>query len=80
MNPYNWISLFLILSKDEQNYEPIIAHLKRMLICYIHDFAKMGIEIAYVLKNRPVLKPEEELKEIHKLKLGIIKKDNWSVV
>lgn len=49
MNPNHWISLFLILSKDEQKYGPIVAHLKIMLICYIQEVAKMDIEIAYIL-------------------------------
>ncbi|CAI9270001.1 unnamed protein product [Lactuca saligna] len=80
MNLYDWISLFLILSKDEQKYEPIVAHLKRMLICYIHEIAKMDVEITYVLKKKPILKPEEESKDLHKMKLGKIRKDNWSVV
>ena len=80
MNPYDWISLFLILSKDEQKYEPIIAHLKRMLNCYIHEIGKMDVEIAFVLKKKPILKPKGESKDLHKLKLGKILKDNWSVV
>lgn len=28
MNPFDWVSLFLILSKDEQKFEPIIGKLK----------------------------------------------------
>lgn len=35
LNPYDWISLFSLLSKDEQKYEPILAHLKGMLVSYI---------------------------------------------
>ena len=80
MNPYDWISLFLILSKDEQKYELIVAHLKRMLICYIHEIAKMDVEITAILKKKPILKPEEESKDLNKMKLGKIRKDNWSVV
>lgn len=48
INPNDWILLFLILSKDEQKYEPIVSHLKRMMICYIHEVEKMDIEIAVV--------------------------------
>lgn len=72
--------MFLILSKDEQKYERIIAHLKRMLICYIHEIANMDVEIASVLKKKPVLKPEEEPKDLHKMKLGKLQIENWSVV
>ncbi|CAI9290245.1 unnamed protein product [Lactuca saligna] len=80
MNPHDWICLFLILSKDEQNYEPNTTHLKRLLVCYIHDFAKMDVEIAFVLKNKLMHKIEEESKDLNKLKLGKIKKENLSLV
>ena len=51
-----------------------------MLICYIHEVAKMDMEIAYVLKKRPVVKPEEETMDFQKMKMGKIKKSNWIVV
>ena len=51
-----------------------------MLICYIHQLAKMDVEIAFVLNKRPILKPEPEPKELHKFNLGKIRKDNWCVV
>ena len=35
LNPFDWISLLLLLLKDEKKFEPIIAHLKRMLVGYI---------------------------------------------
>lgn len=72
MNPFDWISLFNIVLKDEKKYEPIVARLKRMFICYILEIAKMDVEIASVLKKRPILKPEEQTKDIHKLKVGVI--------
>ncbi|CAI9303966.1 unnamed protein product [Lactuca saligna] len=51
MNPCDWISLFIIVMKDEQKYKPIVAHLKRMLICYILEITKMDVEIASVRKK-----------------------------
>ncbi|CAI9278050.1 unnamed protein product [Lactuca saligna] len=60
MNPYHWISFFNIVVKDEKKYEPIIAHLRRMLICYILVIAKMDTKIALVLQKIPTMKPEEE--------------------
>ncbi|CAI9288682.1 unnamed protein product [Lactuca saligna] len=80
MYPYDWISLLLIMSKDEKTYEPIVAHLKRMLIRYIHESAKMDVEIVYVMKNRPILKPEKEPNNHHKLKLGQIGREHSCVV
>ena len=45
MNPYKWISLFNILMKDETKYEPIITHLKRILICYILETARWTLRL-----------------------------------
>ncbi|CAI9264500.1 unnamed protein product [Lactuca saligna] len=66
MNPNDWISLFLILSKYEQKYEPMIAHLKRMLICYIHEVAKMDVEVAADLKKKTVVNTELSHPEIRR--------------
>lgn len=80
MNPNDWISLFPILSKDEVKYEPIVSHLKRMIVCYIHEVAKIDVEIAVVLKKRLVVDPIEETKDFQKRRLGKIKKKDQSVV
>ncbi|CAI9270783.1 unnamed protein product [Lactuca saligna] len=40
----------------------------------------MIVEITSVLKKRPVLKPEEEPKNLYKLKLAKTQKENWFVV
>ncbi|CAI9298239.1 unnamed protein product [Lactuca saligna] len=64
MNPFDWIYLFNIVSKDENKYEPIVAHLRRILICYIQEIAKMDVDIAVVLKKRTLMKPEEEAKDL----------------
>ena len=80
MNPFDWINPLNIILKDEKKYEPIVAHLKRMLIFYVHEIAKMDVEIASVLKKRPILKPEEDPKDLQKLKVGKIQKEHWSVV
>ncbi|CAI9284346.1 unnamed protein product [Lactuca saligna] len=79
LNPYDWVSLFSLLSKDEQKYEPILAHLKRMLVCYINDFGQMDVEIPIVFRKKPILKFETELKDLDKMKLERITNDNWSV-
>ena len=53
LNPYDWISLFHLLLKDEHKFEPILAHLKRMLISYIHEVGKMDVEITTMLRKKP---------------------------
>lgn len=57
MNPFDWISLFNIVAKDVKNYEPTYDHLKMIIKCYILDITTMDVEMAFVLKNRWILKP-----------------------
>lgn len=80
MNPYDWISLYYIVTKDEKKSKSIIPHLRRMIICYIHEISRMNVEIASVLKKMSILKPIEQSKDIQKLKVGIIKKEHWSII
>ena len=42
---------------NPQEYQPIIDHIKRMLVCYIHEVAKMDQEIASAIHKRPMIKP-----------------------
>ncbi|CAI9293781.1 unnamed protein product [Lactuca saligna] len=71
--------MFNHLSKDEQKFKPIVAHLRRMLISYILEVWEMDVELAVVLRNKPFVLPKEALKDISKMKLGRIHRDNWSV-
>ncbi|CAI9277153.1 unnamed protein product [Lactuca saligna] len=80
MNLNDWISLFLILLKDEVKYESIVSHLRRMLICYIYEVAKLVVEIAFVLKKKQVVNPKEDTTEFEKRKLSKMKKADWRVV
>ncbi|CAI9263321.1 unnamed protein product [Lactuca saligna] len=79
VNPFNWISLLLLILKVEQNFEPIIAHLKRMLVSYIQEVGKMDVEIAIVLNKKPTVLPKEPPKDLDTMKLGRILKKDWSV-
>ncbi|CAI9276573.1 unnamed protein product [Lactuca saligna] len=56
-NPHNWIMLVKFLMLEEQKYEPILAHIKRMLVLYICEVAKLQIEIVVVLKRKPTINP-----------------------
>lgn len=51
-----------------------------MIICYILKITKIDVEIVSVLKKRPIMMPKEEPKDIKKLKVGIIRKEHWSIV
>ncbi|CAI9267060.1 unnamed protein product [Lactuca saligna] len=50
LNLYDWILLLNLLLRDEQKYEPFIAHLKRMLVLYIQVVGKMDIKIASLFR------------------------------
>lgn len=49
-NPYEWISLFNIVLKYEKKYNPIVALMKSMLICYILEITNMDIKIVLLLQ------------------------------
>lgn len=57
MNPYDWISLFNIVAEDVVKYEPIYQFFRSMIRAYILEVARMDIEIAYVIRRKPILKP-----------------------
>ncbi|CAI9263763.1 unnamed protein product [Lactuca saligna] len=80
LNPYDWILLFNMLLKDEQKYEPIVAHLKQMLISYIQEAGKMDVEITIVHRKRPSVLPKEALKDFDKMKPGKIQKDGSCMI
>lgn len=80
VNPYDWISLFHIVAKDLKKYEPNYEHLKKMIKCNIMELAKMNVEIASVLKRKPILKPFDQPQNIANLRGGLIDKEYWKIV
>ncbi|CAI9293582.1 unnamed protein product [Lactuca saligna] len=79
MNPYDWISLFNIVAKDVVKYEPIHQFFRSMIRAYILEVAKMDIEIASVLRRKPILKPLPPQANLEKFKSSFIEKDHWGV-
>ncbi|CAI9296083.1 unnamed protein product [Lactuca saligna] len=51
-----------------------------MIKCYILEIAKIDVEITSILKKMPILKPEEQPKDVQHLKTGIIQKKHWRIV
>lgn len=80
LNTFDWITLLHILITDEKKYEPIVAHIKRMLVSYIHEVAKMDIEITTVLRKKPTILPQGSANDIENTKMGKIETDNWTVM
>ncbi|KAI3765950.1 hypothetical protein L2E82_15997 [Cichorium intybus] len=78
MNPFDWISLFNILSR-EQKYYPIFNHVKRMIGFYILEVAKLDVEVAGVLDKAPLTVRRPPPKNLGKRKIGKIANSNWSV-
>ncbi|CAI9291498.1 unnamed protein product [Lactuca saligna] len=63
LNLYDWILLLHLLVRDEKKFEPIIAHLKRMLVSYILDNGNMDVEIVAALQRKPTVLPKEAPKD-----------------
>lgn len=51
MNPFHWISVTNIVSREPFKYQPIFSNMKRLIKTYIIEIEKMDIEISYVLKK-----------------------------
>ncbi|CAI9295632.1 unnamed protein product [Lactuca saligna] len=50
LNPYDWIMLYnLLLKYGKKKYEPVIAHLKLMIVSYVQKVGKMDVKIVVVL-------------------------------
>lgn len=75
INPYDWIMLYNLLLRDEQKYEPVIAHLKLVITLYIQEVGNMDIEIAAVLRRKPSAIIKETLEGFEKLKVEKIYKE-----
>ena len=76
MNPFDWIVMFRILSKEPADKGPLIIHFRRMLKSYIIEVSKLDVEIAILLKTRPLHNPEKQPPGVSKMKLGIINKNH----
>ncbi|CAI9289730.1 unnamed protein product [Lactuca saligna] len=76
LNPYDWIMLIYLLMKEEKKYESVVDHIKRMLVSYTHEVAKMDVEIPSVLRKKPTVLPKSSVKDIEKMKLERIEKEN----
>ncbi|CAI9279831.1 unnamed protein product [Lactuca saligna] len=80
LNPYDWIVLYNMLLRDKEKYEPIMSHLKLMIMSYIQDIGEMDVDIAKVLRKKPSVVPKEAPKDFEKLKPRKIYKDGWFVM
>lgn len=80
MNPFDWILILNIVSRDPIKYEPICSYIKRLLKAHIIEIAKMDIEISSVLNKRPIVKHMEPQENIDSLKAGFTENKNWGVV
>ncbi|CAI9290589.1 unnamed protein product [Lactuca saligna] len=79
LNPYDWIVLYNFLLRYGQKYEPVIAHLKQMIISYIYEVGQMDAEIVVVLIRKPSVLPKDNPDGFDKMKLGKIQKNRWCV-
>ena len=72
LSPHDWILLPNLQLTEEQKYEPILAHIKRMLVSYIYEVEKLDIKIAKVLKRKPIVNPIRKSCDINEMSMGKI--------
>ncbi|KAL7605732.1 hypothetical protein Lser_V15G20073 [Lactuca serriola] len=72
LNPHDWIVLHNILLSNPVEYEPMIDHLKRLIVYYILEVPKMDQEIASVLRKKPTILPIGLASDVNKMKMGKI--------
>ncbi|KAL7615495.1 hypothetical protein Lser_V15G04566 [Lactuca serriola] len=80
LNPHDWIILHNILLTNEAEYGSIIDHIKRMLVCYIMEVAKMDQEIATVFKKKPTISPVGSASDLNMMQMGKIDPKRNSVM
>ncbi|KAL7592583.1 hypothetical protein Lser_V15G33727 [Lactuca serriola] len=80
LNSHDWILRNNILLSNPKEYEPIIGHIKHMLVCYIHEVAKMDQEIATVIRKKPTVKPIEKNVNINSMVRGKIDPQSHTVM
>lgn len=72
LNPHDWMLLNNILLSNPNEYQPIIDHIKRMLVCYIHEVSKMDQEISQAIRKKPTIKPTGKPSNIDSMVRGQI--------
>ncbi|KAI3780421.1 hypothetical protein L2E82_10402 [Cichorium intybus] len=78
MNPFDWVSLFNILSRRE-DHEILHEHVKKLLTGYILEVSNLDVEVASVLNSVPKCSAEKLPSDLKRRRLGKIKKDEWNV-
>ncbi|CAI9282319.1 unnamed protein product [Lactuca saligna] len=69
-----------MLLREKEKYEPVVSHLQLMIKSYIQEFGSMDVDIAIVLKKKPIVVPKESPTDFKKLKTGKIYKEGWFIV
>ncbi|KAI3700353.1 hypothetical protein L2E82_44979 [Cichorium intybus] len=80
MNPFDWISVFNLLSKKPEKHEPLIKHLKRIIVSYIYEVLKLDLEVATRLNSKPLYKIHDPPSGFSHRKTGKIDNKHWNVV
>ncbi|KAI3510725.1 hypothetical protein L1887_17858 [Cichorium endivia] len=78
MNPFDWVSLFNILSRTE-DHEILADHVKKLLMGYILEVAKLDVEVAAVLDSTPECSVEKPPSDLNRRRLVKIKNKDWNV-
>ena len=57
-----------------------MAHIKRILVLYIYEVAKLDIEIANVLNRKPTVNQIGKASDMSEMCMGKIDTDHWTVM
>lgn len=80
LNPYDWIVLFHFLLKDAKKYEPVLEHVKRMLVSYVNEVAKLDMEVATAQKKKPIALPQGSASDVNQMQKGKIDTNHRTVM
>ncbi|KAI3510617.1 hypothetical protein L1887_17749 [Cichorium endivia] len=78
MNPFDWVSLFNILSRRE-DHAILHEHVKKLLMGYILEISNLDVEVASVLNTVPKFSAEPPPSDINKRRFSKIKKGDGNV-
>ena len=79
LNPVDWIHMYHLVKQMKVKHDLIIDHLAEMIKGYLNEVAKLDVEIASILQVRTSQLAPDHPTELSNLKIGLIRKENWSV-
>ena len=80
LNPNDWFTLYNMLLKNKEKYEPVMSRHKLMIQSYIQEIGDMDVEVDAILRKKPSAVFKKNPKDFEKLKPGTLYSGDWFVV